>query len=122
MYLCNIWVAGDFNLPKMDWDHMCPSPDYKHPLFYRHITAVLNDSNLTQTVSLPTSDSNIIDLFFTTHPTLVQRVSILPGISNHDIVQIQVNTSSETTVYILIQEGKLGLDEAGTRSLQSGHA
>ena len=24
---CNIWVAGDFNLPKMDWDHMCPSPD-----------------------------------------------------------------------------------------------
>ena len=92
MYLCNIWVAGDFNLPKMDWDHMCPSPDYKHPLFYRHITAVLNDSNLTQTVSLPTSDSNIIDLFFTTHPTLVQRVSILPRISDHDI---QVNTSAK---------------------------
>ena len=28
---CNIWVAGDFNLPKMDCDHMCPSPDCKHP-------------------------------------------------------------------------------------------
>ena len=92
---CNIWVAGDFNLPKMDWDHMCPSPDCKHPSFYRQITEVLNDSNLTQTVSLPTRDSNILDLFFTTNPTLVQRVSILPGISNHDIVQIQVNTSAK---------------------------
>ena len=75
----------------MDWDHMCPSPDCKHPSFYRQITEVLNDSNLTQTVSLPTRDSNILDLFFTTNPTLVKRVSIIPGISDHDIVQIQVH-------------------------------
>ena len=91
---CNIWVAENFNLPKMDWNHMCPSPDCKHPSFYRQITEILNDSNLTPTVSLPTRDSNSLD----------QRVSILPGISNHGIVQIQVNNSfSETTVYILIQ-------------------
>mgnify|MGYP002153697242 CR=1 FL=1 len=91
---CNIWVAGDFNLPKMDWDHMCPSPDCKNPSFYRKITEVLNDSNLTQTVSIPTRDSNIPDLFFTINPTFVQRVSILQGISDHGIVQIQVNTST----------------------------
>ena len=82
---------------------------------------------MTQTVSLPTRDSNILDLFFTTNTTLVQRVSILPGISDHDIFQIQDNTSakilfSETTVYTPIQEGKLGWDEAGTRSLPPGHA
>ena len=73
---------------------MCPSPDCKHPSFYRQITEVLNDSNLTQTVSLPTCDSNILDLFYTTNPTLVQRVSILQGISDHGIVQILVNTST----------------------------
>ena len=78
----NIWVAGDFNLPKMDWGHMCPSPDCRHPSFYRQITEVLNDSNLTQTVFISTRDSNSLDLFFTTNPTLVQRVSILQGISN----------------------------------------
>ena len=50
---------------------------------------------MTQTVSLPTRDSNILDLFFTTNPTLVKRVSNLPGISDHDIVQIQVNTSAK---------------------------
>ena len=74
---------------------MCPSPDCKHPSFYRQITEVLNDSNRTQTVSLPTRDSNILYLFFTTNPTLVKRVSILPGISDHGIVQIQVNTSAK---------------------------
>jgi len=55
----------------------------------------------------------------------VQRVSILPGISDHDIVQIQVNTSAKILFRnhgIPIQEGKLGWDEAGTRSLPSGHA
>ena len=120
---CNIWVAGDFNLPKMDWDHMCPSPDCKHPSFYRQITEVLNDSNLTQTVSIPTRESNIIDLFFTTNPTLVKRVSILPGISDHDIVQIQVNILFQKPRSIsLYKKAKLGWDEAGTRSLPSGHA
>ena len=71
---------------------ICALPmTFNHPSFYRQIAEVLNDSNLTQTVSLPTRESNIIDLFFTTNPTLVKRVSILPGISDHDIVQIQVN-------------------------------
>ena len=28
---CNIWVARDFNLSKIDCDHMCPSPYCKHP-------------------------------------------------------------------------------------------
>ena len=41
-----------------------------------------------------TRDSNNLDLFFTTNPTLVKRVSTLQGISDHDIVQIQVNTSA----------------------------
>jgi len=43
---------------------------------------------------LPTRVSNILDLFFTTNPALVQRVSILQGISDHGIVQILVNTST----------------------------
>jgi len=50
---------------------------------------------LLKTVSLLTRDSNNLYLFFTTNPTLVQRVSILPGISDHDIVKIQVNTSAK---------------------------
>ena len=53
------------------------------------------DSILKISPSYVGHDSNILDLFFTTNPTLVQRVSILPGISDHDIVKIQVNTSAK---------------------------
>ena len=53
---CNIWVAEDFNVPKMDWNHMCPSPDCKHPSFYRQITEILNDSNLTHNCSYSKPD------------------------------------------------------------------
>ena len=90
----NIWVAGDLNLPKMDWDTSSPSPDCKHPNFYRQIIETFNDANLTQMVNLPTRDNNILDLFLTTNPTLVNQVSILPGISDHNIVETKVNTSA----------------------------
>ena len=75
---------GTSTYPRWIGTICAPPPDCKHPSFYRQITEVLNDSNLTQTVFLPTRDSNILDIFFTTNPTLVQRVGILPGISNHD--------------------------------------
>ena len=39
----------------------------------------------------PTRGQNILDLFLTTNPTLVDNVSITPGLSDHDIVLIQVN-------------------------------
>ena len=45
-------------------------------------------------VNLPTREHNILDLFLTTNPTLVNQVNILPGISDHDIVETKVNTSA----------------------------
>ena len=43
----------------------------------------------------PTRGQNILDLFLTTNPTLVDNVSITPGLSDHDIVLIQVNVKPE---------------------------
>ena len=42
-----------------------------------------------------TRGQNILDLFLTTNPTLVDNVSITPGLSDHDIVLIQVNVKPE---------------------------
>ena len=82
-------IAGYFNLPKMDWDNMSPSPDCKHPSFYRQITEVLNDSNLSPY-------QLVIPIFLISSLLQIRlRVSILLGISDHDIVQIQVNTSAK---------------------------
>ena len=50
---------------------------------------------LEQMVTSPTWGQNILDLFFTTNPTLVNKVSILPGLSDHDIVLVEVNSRPE---------------------------
>ena len=43
----------------------------------------------------PTRGQNILDLILTTNPTLADNVSINPGLSDHDIVLIQVNVKPE---------------------------
>ena len=43
----------------------------------------------------PTRGQNILDLFLTTNPTLVDNVSITPGLSDRDTVLIQVNVKPE---------------------------
>ena len=74
-----IWLVGDFNLPKVDWQTRTPMPDCKCPTFYRECLEVFDDSLLEQVVTQPTRGNQILDLFFTSNPTLVDEVSILPG-------------------------------------------
>ena len=46
------------------------------------------DYNLHKVVTSPTMESNILDLVFTNVPFLVQNASILPGLSDHDMVSV----------------------------------
>ena len=55
---------GDFNLPKVDWQSLAPTPDCKFPTFYRECLEVFNDCLLEQTVTSPTQGKHILDLFF----------------------------------------------------------
>ena len=81
-----VWLLGDFNLPEIDWENLIPSPECGHPTFYRDCLEVLDDCLLEQMVTSPTRGQNILDLFLTTNPTLVDNVSITPGLSDNDIV------------------------------------
>ena len=92
-----VWLLGDFNLPKVDWEHLKPKPDCSHPTFYRECLEALGDCMLEQMVTSPTRGQNILDLFFTTNPTLVDDITIIPGLSDHDIVLAQVNVKPEVT-------------------------
>ena len=84
-----IWLIGDFNLPKVDWRSLAPTPDCKFPTFYRECLEVFNDCLLELTATSPTRGKHILDLCFTSNPTRIDSVSILPGLSDHDIVQVQ---------------------------------
>ena len=48
------------------------------------------DYNLHQVVTSPTRENNILDLVFTNVPFLVQNASILPGLSDHDMVSVEI--------------------------------
>ena len=50
-----------------------------------------NDFNLTQIVTEPTRQGNIFDLLFTSHQDLVDKVYIVPGMSDHDAVICDIN-------------------------------
>ena len=48
-------------------------------------------------VTTPTRGQNILDLFLTTNPTLVNKTHTIPGISDHDaIVCIDINIKAQT--------------------------
>ena len=38
-----VWLPGDFNLPKIDWENLKPLRDCGHPTFYRECIEALND-------------------------------------------------------------------------------
>ena len=46
------------------------------------------EKSMEQTVDFPTRLDNILELVFTTHPSLVNECKPLPGIGDHDIVLI----------------------------------
>ena len=52
---------------------------------------IANDFNLTQIVTEPTRQGNILDLLFTSHPDLVDKVYIVPVMSDHDAVICDIN-------------------------------
>ena len=80
------------------------------PMYYIHkqkcnsgigdqCTSLLNIAtthSLQQLVNFSTRQQNTLDLFFTTNPALVDNVTAIPGISNHDsIAQIGFTTKAK---------------------------
>ena len=91
----DIWVLCDFNYPKLDWnEENVPfiRPGCTLTKLYDGFIETLNDFNLMQMVREPTRGGNILDLFLTTNHTLVESVSIIPGLSDHNIVKCIVNS------------------------------
>ena len=86
----NVWLLGDFNMPALDWTENTPMLKTDHTCtcksVYEYFIDMINDFSLCQMVTEPTQQSNILDLFLTSNPTLIQRVSILPGLGDHDVV------------------------------------
>lgn len=93
MHKNNIIASGDFNAPNVSWDTKYSS---QFPASDR-LLEIIDDHDLSQHVKEPTrrnrNTQNILDLILSNNSNIIENVSVVPGISDHDIVLFTVNTS-----------------------------
>ena len=81
------WLAGDFNLPDINWKTLNINNNPAYALcINRRFLDLVSELGLTQTVTEATRGSNILDLFFSNHPSLLKNSSVISGVSDHEAV------------------------------------
>ena len=83
-----LWTAGDINLPDIKWVNNCTTGHF-YPLNLNNtFLDFLSDNALSQMVPTPTRGSNILDIFVTNRPSLVETCDTSDGISDHEAVLV----------------------------------
>ena len=78
-------LLGDFNCPNIDWMKQqvdANAPDHAVQQALLNITSPC----LNQIHESPTREQKILDLVFTTNPTLTKSSVSIPGLSDHDAI------------------------------------
>ena len=84
-----IWIAGDFNLPDIDWNELAVTKSQYNKDMNEIFLDTFLDQGLKQMINFTTREKNILDLFFTNRPNLINKCSNLNyTISDHDIISI----------------------------------
>ena len=79
-------LGGDFNCPSIDWQNLSVRPGGAEPAAQNKLLDIHNKFAISQVQMEPTRGENNLDLFFTTNPSLVKNSTVVPGISDHDMV------------------------------------
>ena len=87
-------LAEDFNLGgDISWQNNSIAPGSKYINQCQKLLDMCTTYNLEQLVTDPTRHDKTLDLFFTTNPTLINYLKVLPGFGDHDMVPIEANIS-----------------------------
>ena len=81
----DLWDLNDQKFTRNDCVPFI-SRDCKYTDQYEDFSELLNEFDLTQIVTHPTRNENILDLFLIDNPTLVKSVEVRPDIADHDSV------------------------------------
>lgn len=83
-------IGGDFNAPDIDWkSHNVLSGNNIYPKYISEsIVNTSEELGLEQVITCKTRGDNILDLLFTSHPTLIEKIRSLPpiGKADHDVI------------------------------------
>ena len=88
----NIIIEGDFNCPDIQWETLSLKHEASDKEVQRTLIDITCQSGLTQLHEEPTRENNLLDLIFTTNPTLAKPWTNIPGISDHAIDVMDINT------------------------------
>ena len=88
----NIILAGDFNCPDITWETLSLKMDASDKEIQRTLIDITSQTGLTQIHEQPTRENNLLDLVFTTNPTLSKSSTNIPGISDHAIIVTDLDT------------------------------
>ena len=80
-----IYLGGDFNLASINWDTHSTTPGGNSTSQSQLLLDILTNTSLEQV--------NILDLFITSHPTLVTKTCTAPRLGDHDMLIIDLNTT-----------------------------
>ena len=74
----DIYILGDFNLPSIDWDfnRAMPGVTCESPEVTALLLEFLNENFLTQMVTKPTRENNVLDLILTNKPQDILNISV----------------------------------------------
>ena len=96
--ICNVILTGDFNLPSLNWVNGYNVTSENSELTKCFISIIENNF-LYQHVSQPTritdKTCNILDLLFTSHPSDICNVHVIPGISDHEAISFEICYTSK---------------------------
>ena len=84
----HIWIAGDTNLPGLDWKYNCLLPNGHYLELARKFVDCLEDHGLAQLITKPTRGKKVLDF--------INKTLVIPGISDHDVVYVEGNISPIT--------------------------
>ena len=72
-------------MPYINWSNSVSGHSHSHRLNHIFLNFLL-DNALTQMVCTPTKDTNILDIFMTDRPSLVESCDTVDGIGDHEAV------------------------------------
>ena len=93
----NILLVGNFNCPDVDWNTNTVPESSQECDIQQGLADNMSEAHLSQIHNQPTRLSAILDLVFTTNPTLLKNSTSIPGISDHSIVVADVDTAPHIT-------------------------
>ena len=79
-----IWLAGDFNLPDIDWTTNSINGSQCSKELNERFLNLFELSKLQQLVDFSTRKDSILDLLFTNRPGFVTFCKAMPGFGDHD--------------------------------------